>query len=210
MTPAQSESILERMIARYGIPSPALEYRSLYQLVVAVVLSAQTTDSQVNAVTPSLFRRFHDFQSLAGADIAEVETIIKSTGFYRNKAKNITLLARDIVHNHGGTVPENREELMRLPGVGRKSANVILAMGFNIPAFAVDTHVLRVANRIGYCATDDPLKVETSLTSIIPETMWIPGHLLFITHGRRTCRARNPLCPECAINDLCAFVGKTL
>ncbi len=207
MTPERSGRIVATLTARYGRPEPALEYGSPYQLAVAVVLSAQTTDKQVNSVTPRLFERYPDFTALAAARISELEKIIKRVGFFRTKAKNIRELARLVTNLHKGVLPSDREALMKLPGVGRKSANVILAMGFGVPAFAVDTHVLRVSNRIGYARTDSPDVVESCLTAVIPSEDWIAGHLLFITHGRETCKARGPLCTRCPVSALCDFAG---
>jgi endonuclease-3 len=207
MTLARSRKILLKLREYYGKPSAALRYRGIYQLAVSVVLSAQTTDSQVNAVTPGLFAAYPDFASLARASRAGVEKIIRSTGFYHHKAKNIIALAGTVMRKHEGEVPRTREELMELPGIGRKSANVILAMGFGVPAFAVDTHVYRVARRIGYTGSSRLLDVEEGLMRFIPDKDWIEGHLLFILHGRKVCRARNPLCPECPVNSLCDFAG---
>lgn len=205
MTPERSGRIVAALAAHYGRPEPALEYGSPYQLAIAVVLSAQTTDKQVNSVTPRLFERYPGFASLAAARISELEKIIKSVGFFRTKAKNIRELARRVVNLHNGVIPSGREALMELPGVGRKSANVILAMGFGVPAFAVDTHILRVSNRIGYARTDSPDVAESCLTAVIPPEDWIGGHLLFITHGRVTCKARGPLCTRCPVSALCDF-----
>jgi len=210
MTPVRSRRIVAALFGYHGRPAPALQYLNIYQLAVAVVLSAQTTDKQVNSVTPRLFQRYPGFPELAGARISELEKLIRSVGFYRSKARNIRALAQRVIERHGGALPSVRDELMSLPGVGRKSANVILAMGFGIPAFAVDTHVLRVANRIGYARSDNPDVVESCLTGVIPPSDWIDGHLLFITHGRTVCRARGPLCDRCPVTALCDFGGNTL
>lgn len=210
MTKKRSEKIIAKLLEFYGRPKPALMYRNLYQLAVSVVLSAQTTDAQVNNVTPDLFKSFKDFKSLSCASQKEVEKIIKSTGFYRNKTKNIIGLSRAVMEKFNGVLPETRESLMELPGIGRKSANVILSMGFNIPAFAVDTHVLRLANRLGYCNSEDPAVAEESLNSMIPQSDWIIGHLLFITHGRKICTARNPDHEKCPVNQFCDAVKNGL
>lgn len=207
MSPARSRRIVAALFEHHGRPAPALEYRNTYQLAVAVVLSAQTTDKQVNSVTPRLFERYPGFPELAMARISDLEKLIHRVGFYRSKARNIRALAQRVVERHRGALPSGREELMSLPGVGRKSANVILAMGFGIPAFAVDTHVLRVANRIGYARSENPDVVESCLTAVIPPSDWIDGHLLFITHGRTVCRARGPLCDRCPVTALCDFAG---
>lgn len=198
------------MIKHYGEVTPDLAYSDLYQLTVAVVLSAQTTDKQVNAVTPHLFSQYPDFKTLANAEIPDVEEIIKSTGFYHNKARNIVALSQIIIKYFNGMVPSDLESLMELPGVGRKSANVILSLGYNTPALAVDTHVTRVANRIGFIESDNPEAVEKALTEVIPSTQWRLTHLLFITHGRRICSARNPSCYVCPVEDICAYGNKNL
>ncbi|PKL36101.1 MAG: endonuclease III [Spirochaetae bacterium HGW-Spirochaetae-1] len=206
----KSNLIQKRLRAWYGEVTPDLHFGNLYQLTIAVVLSAQTTDKQVNAVTPVLFDRYADFSSLAGARLPDVETIIKSTGFYRNKAKNIITLSRAVMERFHGTLPAERDALESLPGVGRKSANVILSMGFDIPALAVDTHVMRIANRLAYIRSEDPFRVEESLTALIPEKCWKITHLILIAHGRRTCTARNPRCSVCPIEDLCGSPDKTV
>lgn len=180
---------------------PDLAYRNKYQLAVAVVLSAQTTDRQVNAVTGELFSDYPDFESLARARLADVARIVRSTGFYRNKSKNIIGLARAVMERHRGRLPRTREELVRLPGIGRKSANVILSMGFDVPALAVDTHIIRIANRLAYADSRNPLAVERALTAFIPERQWKLAHLLLIRHGRAVCKARRPLCVECPVSS---------
>ena len=210
MDKKNAKTVLSRMIKHYGEVTPDLAYNDLYQLTIAVVLSAQTTDKQVNAVTPHLFSGYPDFKSLANADISEVEEIVKSTGFYRNKARNIVTLSQIIVKYFNGMVPSDLESLMELPGVGRKSANVILSLGYNTPALAVDTHVTRIANRLGFIKSDDPEKVEKALTALIPASQWRLTHLLFIAHGRRICSARNPACYVCPVEDLCAYGEKNL
>ncbi len=209
MTKNLSDKIIRTLIKHYPDAKPDLKYGNLYQLAVAVVLSAQTTDKQVNAVTGELFRAYPDFASLAQARRADVRRIIRSTGFYRNKAKNIVDMAREVVENFSGKLPGTREELVALPGIGRKSANVILSMGFGIPALAVDTHILRIANRLAYADSRDPLVVERELTKFIPERLWTHAHLLFIRHGRATCRARLPLCDGCPVTGFCASPDKT-
>ena len=206
---ATSKKIINRLKKQYQVSAP-LRFTNLYQLCVAVVLSAQTTDNQVNRVTPLLFKKYPDFYSLAQADINDVEEIIKSTGFYHNKAKHIVALARTIVHTFNGIVPDTREDLMSLPGVGRKSANVILAFGFGIPAIPVDTHVARVAGRIGYADSKKPIAIEMALMGSIMQSEWITAHLLFIYHGRTICYARKPACKRCPIISYCRFENKNL
>ncbi|MGQ9843857.1 MAG: endonuclease III [Spirochaetota bacterium] len=206
---ATSKKIFNRLKKHYQV-SPPLQFENLYQLCIAVVLSAQTTDNQVNMVTPLLFKKYPDFYSLAQADIADVEEIIKSTGFYHNKAKHIVALAKTIAHTFYGVVPNTREELIKLPGVGRKSANVILSFGFGIPAIPVDTHVARVANRIGYTDSKKPIAIELALMASITQSNWITAHLLFIYHGRAICYARKPACIRCPIISYCNFENKNL
>ena len=209
MTKSLSGKIIRRLIKYYPDVKPDLRYRNLYQLAVAVVLSAQTTDRQVNSVTGELFRAYPDFAGLAKARRSDVERIIRSTGFYHNKSRNIIDLARGVMDRFNGKLPGSREELTTLPGIGRKSANVILSMGFGIQALAVDTHIIRIANRLAYTLSRNPLVVEQDLTRFIPERQWTHAHLLLIRHGRATCRARQPLCAQCPVNALCRSPDKT-
>jgi endonuclease III len=209
MTKQLSDKIIRALKKYYPDVKPDLRYGNLYQLAIAVVLSAQTTDRQVNAVTGELFRSYPDFASLARARLADVRRIIRSTGFYRNKSKNIVELARGVVEQFNGRLPDSREELTMLPGIGRKSANVIMSMGFGIPALAVDTHIIRIANRLAYTESRNPLDVELDLTRVIPERLWTHTHLLLIRHGRATCKARQPLCAQCPVNALCWSPDKT-
>lgn len=201
-----SGKIITRLKKYYGDVKSDLDYINLYQLTIAVILSAQTTDVQVNSVTPELFSKYPDFKSLSEADIKDVEMIIRSTGFYRNKSKNIVALAKKITGKYNERVPSERELLEQLPGVGRKSASVILSMGHSIPALAVDTHVARIAGRLGYTESKDPHKIEKDLNTVIPVNEWINSHLLFIRHGRSICKARNPECGICPIRLLCPSV----
>ncbi len=203
-----SDKILAALQKYYRVARTPLRYKNRYQLAVAVVLSAQTTDRQVNGVTDTLFTRYPGFESLAAASPTDVRRIIRSTGFYRNKAKNIIGLARQVTARFQGRLPNTRELLMTLPGIGRKSANVILAMGFGKPALAVDTHVMRVARRLAYTDSRNPLVVERALTNLIPEKEWSRAHLLLIRHGREICRARTPLCHGCPVNAFCESCDK--
>ncbi|MFW6366857.1 MAG: endonuclease III [Spirochaetota bacterium] len=193
--------------SEYGIVRPALVFQNTYQLAVAVILSAQTTDRQVNIVTPELFRRYPDFKSLSAADAADVEEIIRSTGFYRTKTKNIIALACRLMHEFGGILPDTIDGLVSLPGIGRKSANVIISQGFGRPGLAVDTHVSRVSNRLGLSGNKHPDKIEHDLKFLLPEESWSQAHLLFIHHGRTTCFARTPECHRCPVRFLCTFPG---
>ncbi|HOQ12963.1 MAG TPA: endonuclease III [Spirochaetota bacterium] len=198
-------SILAKLEKFYGKVSPDLHFENLYQLSIAVVLSAQTTDKQVNSVTPELFSKFPDFKTLASASISDIEKIIKSTGFYHTKAKNIVHLAREVVNQYNCLLPEKEEDLIKLPGVGRKSANVILSIGFGIPAIAVDTHVSRISQRLGLTEHTKPDHIESDLQKIIPKDKWLKTHLLFIKHGRVLCKARGPLCEQCPVSSLCSY-----
>ena len=205
-----SSEIIKLLLDCYGYPEIPLQYSNLYQLTIAVILSAQTTDEQVNRITPDLFAKYPDFRRLAKAERSDVERIIHSTGFYRNKASNIISLAAKVSGDLDGRLPENIEDLITLPGIGRKSANVIISQGFGKPGLAVDTHVLRIANRLGYCDTKNPDIAEREMKKIIPPDDWSVSHLLFITHGRKTCKARNPKCAECVIQNLCPCKDKRL
>ena len=208
MDRATSAEIIRLLRKRYGEVKPALDYRSVYELCIAVVLSAQTTDRQVNLVTPELFRLYPDATALAKAPVAKLERIVQSTGFFRMKAKHISQLAKTVAEKFGGEIPSNRASLESLPGVGRKSANVILSQGFGVQAMAVDTHVGRLARRLGYTVSENPLIVERDLCSFIPEKDWTEAHLLLITHGRTICTARKPDCGGCPISKLCPTAGK--
>lgn len=200
-----SSKIISALEAVYGEVVPDLAFRNNYELTVAVVLSAQTTDRQVNGVTGKLFSTYPDFASLAGARRSDVEGIIKSTGFYRVKAANIISLSAAVMEKFGGELPDNAADLMQLPGVGKKSANVILSVGFGKPALAVDTHVARIASRLGYTDDTNPLVIEQDLCRVIPGEYWKKTHLLFIKHGRSTCTARNPGCGSCAVSRWCRY-----
>lgn len=186
----------------------ALDHANLYQLIIAVTLSAQTTDVSVNKVTPALFAKYPAPENLAVADVTEVESMIRTIGLYKNKARNIVALSRILYQNFDGNVPDTREQLMELPGVGRKTANVVLAEGFGVPAIAVDTHVFRVSNRIGLCDEKDVSGTENALMDAIPKDKWIRAHHLLIFHGRKCCTARNPKCEECLLSKMCIYYKK--
>jgi endonuclease-3 len=181
-----------------------LDHEDPYQLLVATILSAQCTDVRVNTVTPGLFARYPDAEQLAMADPREVEDIIRPTGFFRNKAKNLLGMAGGLLDRFGGAVPDRMEDLVTLPGVGRKTANVILGTAFEKPAgVVVDTHVGRLSRRLGLTRHSDPVKVETVLMKLFPQKHWTLLSHLLIFHGRRVCVARRPRCAECVLNDLC-------
>ena len=197
------EKILDRLEVTYPDAECALHHQNVYQLIVAVALSAQTTDKSVNVVTPALFEAYPDAYALAAADPEEVSTYIRRIGMYKTKAKNIVGMAKVLVEEHGGQVPEDYDALVKLPGVGRKTANVVLSVGFGHQRIAVDTHVFRVANRIGFVEEKDVLKTELALMECIPEERWSKTHHSLIFHGRNCCIARRPDCENCSISDLC-------
>jgi endonuclease-3 len=199
----QSAELMDRLARAYPDAKCALDHHNPFELVVATVLSAQCTDARVNLTTPALFARYPDPAALAAADLGEVEALIKSTGFFRNKAKNILGLAQRLMADFGGVLPSDPEQLASLPGVGQKTANVVLANAFNVPALAVDTHIFRVARRLGLSKASTPEKVEADLCRIFPRESWIPLHHQLIFHGRRTCDARQPDCGACPLLDLC-------
>lgn len=203
MTEKTARKIIEKLKTRYGDIETELVYKSLYELTISVVLSAQTTDKQVNKITPVLFKKYPDFTTLAGAPRADIEKIIKSVGLYKTKAKNIINLSRGIIKNHGGKIPDTMKELISLPGIGRKSASVILSFGFKKEAFPVDTHIKRIARRMGFTDSENPVIVENALAQYIPSSEWTSAHLLLIKHGREICKARSPLCPACPVKNLC-------
>ncbi len=182
----------------------ALEFQSPLQILVATILAAQCTDERVNKVTPALFARYPTAAAFAAADRAELEEAIRSTGFFRNKAKNIIGAARRIVEAYGGKVPDSMEALVTLPGVARKTANIVLAAGYGkAEGIAVDTHVRRLAGRLGLSRETDPVKIERDLLGIVPREDWLDFNFLLVDHGRKTCRARKPDCPACPIRHLC-------
>jgi endonuclease III len=180
-----------------------LTHKNPFELLIATILSAQTTDRSVNLVTPELFRRYPTAHDLAAADPAQVEQLIKPTGFYRLKTMRIIAGSRALVELFGGEVPKTMEDMVKIPGIGRKTANVILGAGFDEPGFAVDTHVIRLTNRLGFVATRDPVKIEYQVTATVPREEWTALSLRLILHGRRVCDARRPLCEECVLNDFC-------
>lgn len=194
---------------RRVIPEPEteLEYRDPWQLLVAVVLSAQCTDERVNQVTPRLFERFPDAASMAAADAADIFPLIRSISYPNNKASHLAKAARILMEDFGGTVPRTVEELIRLPGVGRKTAQVVVSVAFQVPALAVDTHIFRVANRMGLVGEDatTPDKVERQLKRLLPVEEWGEAHHLLILHGRYTCTARSPQCDACAASACCPW-----
>lgn len=203
----QIKEVLDILEDTYPEAECALHHKNVFQLIVAVALSAQTTDKSVNLVTPALFERYPDAQALAEADAEEVSEYIKRIGMYKTKARNIVGMAQKLVSEYGGQVPEDYDALVSLPGVGRKTANVVLSVGFGYQRIAVDTHVFRVANRIGLVHEKDVLKTELSLMERVPEDRWSRTHHSLIFHGRQCCDARKPKCDECPINTLCEYIN---
>jgi endonuclease-3 len=193
---AEELAILERT---YPHAVTALEYRTPFELLIAVILSAQCTDARVNLTTPRLFARYPDAEALARADQDDVEKIVKSCGFFRMKAKNIIAAARALVAEHGGAVPADRESLEALPGVGRKTANVVMSVAFEEAAFAVDTHVFRVSRRLGLTLATTPRGVEEDVTKLVPREKWRHAHHWLILHGREICKAPTPQCGRCPV-----------
>ena len=201
--------ILNRLKKRYPEIGTALDYVDPWQLLVATVLSAQTTDENVNRVTPVLFGRWPTAEDLAEADPEEVEAVVFSTGFYRQKTKSILSLAADVVEKFGGRIPSDLDEMVTLRGVGRKTASVVLAEAWGRPAIAVDTHVKRVAARLGLTANTHPVKVEHDLRALYPEREWAGISMRVIQFGRDVCDARKPRCWECPLADRCPYPDKT-
>lgn len=201
------QEVLDILEETYPEAECALHHQNVFQLIVAVALSAQTTDKSVNVVTPALFERYPDAETLASADVEEVSEYIKRIGMYKTKAKNIVGMAQKLVSDYDGQVPEDYDALVSLPGVGRKTANVVLSVGFGQQRIAVDTHVFRVANRIGLVHEKDVLKTELSLMERIPEERWSRTHHSLIYHGRQCCDARKPKCDDCPINTLCEYIN---
>lgn len=195
--------MVERLAAEYPEIVIPLDHGSPFQLLAAVILSAQTTDARVNLVTPALFERFPDAAALAVADPAEVEVLIHQTGFFRAKARSLIGMAQAVVERHQGEIPSTMGELTALPGVGRKTANVILGHWFGVPGVVVDTHVLRLARRLGLTEHDDPVRVERDLMAIWPRRDWAPTTMRLIYHGRAVCVARRPRCEICVLADIC-------
>lgn len=204
---ARAPIVVDRLRELYPGAECELTHDSPFQLLAATILSAQCTDEMVNAVTPGLFARFPDAASLAGADPDEVERLVHSTGFYRQKAKNLIGMARMVVDGHGGQVPTELEDLVRLPGVGRKTGNVLRSVAFDLPGLPVDTHVGRLSRRLDLTREEDPVKVEHELNRLVEPAERGRFSLRLILHGRRVCSARRPDCGACTLADLCPAAG---
>lgn len=206
-----SQEILLLLKRLYPDATCSLNYQTTVQLLVATILSAQCTDERVNQVTPALFAKFPDAPALAAANREELENLIRSTGFYRNKAKNIQSACQKIVEEFHGQVPQQMEQLLKLPGVARKTANVVLAHGFGInQGVTVDTHVKRLSNRLGLTKNQNPIKIEQDLMKLLPQADWENFSIRIIYHGRAVCKARNPQCQVCELAHLCPSQTKPL
>ena len=203
----RAKSIYRILSKKYPNVRCELDYKNPYQLLVATVLSAQCTDKRVNQTTPALFKKYNSIKKMAAADIRDLQRLVKSTGFYRAKARNIKMLSQKILTEFNGKVPSDIEDLVTLPGVGRKTANVVLGHGFNIPGITVDTHFGRLSRRFGWSDKKDPVKVEFEVGKLIPENEWTNLSQRLIWHGRRVCHSRKPACGACALAKLCPAYG---
>jgi endonuclease-3 len=208
-TSEESQAIFQKLETVYPDADTELHYTNPYQLLVATILSAQCTDERVNQVTPGLFKRYPDARALARATTDELEPQIQSTGFFRMKSKALVGMANAVVSRHAGEIPPSMEELTALPGVGRKTANVVLGHALGVPGLPVDRHVLRVANRIGIARSDDPVVVEQQLTAALPPAQWTRASDMLILHGRRVCKPR-PLCEKCVVREDCEYYRKVV
>lgn len=203
------KTILELLDEHYGFEDKCyLSYETPWQLLIATILSAQCTDDRVNMVTPGLFRQFPSIEAFAGASLADVEEAVRTTGFYHNKAKNIIAAMQMLLSEYGGEMPHELEELIRLPGVGRKTANVVRGHIFGIPSIVVDTHVKRISHRLGLTKNTDPEKIEFDLMKILPKPSWIKYNHQIIAHGRAICKAPTPKCELCPMTQVCDFYKK--
>ncbi len=207
--PVNTQALLKGLKSLYPHPQCALTHANPFQLLIATILSAQCTDERVNQVTPALFKEYPTAERLSQAPLSRVESLIRSTGFFRQKAKSLVLSSRHLVERHGGKVPQTMEELLSLRGVARKTANVVLGTGFGIAlGVVVDTHVKRLSKRLGLTRETDPVKVEQDLMKKVPSSDWIWFSHALITHGRRVCTAIKPDCPRCALRNICPSAGK--
>lgn len=205
----RTHEICKILKTTYPVVKTQLRHRNPFQLLVATILSAQCTDKQVNMVTQGLFQKLKTPRDFADALVETIEALVRPTGYYKNKAKNIKNCSRAILEKHNGKVPDNLEELVALPGVGRKTANVVLGAAFGVPGIVVDTHVSRISQRLGLTNHKDPVKIEFDLMKIVPEDDWNDFSLQLIYFGRGTCIARKPRCPICPLRDLCEYPDKT-
>ena len=204
----QAARVVRRLKAHYPAATCALENETPFELLVATILSAQCTDERVNMVTPELFRRWPTAAEMARAPTKKLESVIQSTGFFRNKAKNIKAASQAIMERHNGEVPRHMEAMVALPGVGRKTANVVLGTAFGMSTgVVVDTHVTRVSRRLGLTKHTDPVKIEQDLMQVVPKNEWVDFAHRMIHHGRQICTARKPKCPQCSMNKFCPKIG---
>ena len=203
-TPTETRDILDQLESQHPGADTELHYSNAFELLVATILSAQSTDARVNIVTPSLFKRYPTAKALAKTTTDELEPQIHSTGFFRAKSRSLVGMAQALVEHHGGAVPADMDALTALPGVGRKTANVVLGHALGVPGLPVDRHVLRVSNRLGIAESDDPEVVEKQLTAALPRQRWTRASDTLILHGRRICKPK-PLCEQCAAQDSCEF-----
>lgn len=200
---SRAKVVAERLAVEFPEANCELDHRNAFELLAATILSAQCTDARVNMVTPALFAEFPTPDDLANADVSRVEQLVKSTGFYASKAKNLIGMARALIERYEGEVPRDLEDLVTLPGVGRKTGNVVRSVAFDLPGLPVDTHVGRLSRRLGLTTQEDPVKVELELNKFLPPEEWGRFSLRLILHGRRTCDARKPKCRDCVLLDIC-------
>jgi len=203
----ETQAILQRLYGQHPNATTELDFTTPFELLVATILSAQSSDARVNQVTPAFFKRYPDPQRLVAATAAELEPQLVATGFFRQKSKMLLGMSQALIERHGGQVPADMEALTKLPGVGRKTANVVLGHALGVPGFPVDRHVLRVANRIGIAQAATPEEVETQLCAALPREQWTLASSTLILHGRRICRPTKPMCPECAVVEPCNFAA---
>jgi len=207
---AHARKVFRALTSLYPDARCALDHRSVLELLIATILSAQCTDVRVNLVTPALFARYPTAKAYATADLRELESYIQSTGFFRAKAKNIQAACEKLVDDYGGEVPNNLDALVKLPGVGRKTANVVLGDCFGVPGITVDTHVGRLSRRLGLTSHSDPAKVEQDIMELLPAKDWVMFNHRMITHGRQVCFSRKPDCEHCALAKICPKIGVEL
>lgn len=208
MTKADTQAVLDWLVQTYGAENHGFYRNHPWQHLIAIMLSAQSTDKQVDAVLPALFKRFDTVEDVAEADVEEIESYIRSIGIYKNKAKNMKKCCAQIAKDFHGVVPSTRKELMSLSGIGRKTANLYMANELGIAEITVDTHVHRVSNRLGWADSKTVLETEKQLQEVLPKEYWIPINILLIRHGREVCRSRNPKCEHCNISEYCKYYHK--
>ena len=210
MRKQQREAILALLEETYKGTETALHYSTPFELLVAVIMSAQCTDERVNKITARIFPKYNTPEKMGALSQEQLEEEIRDCGLFRSKAKNLLATCKMLVEVYGSVIPDTIEELMKLPGVGKKTANVVASIVYKVPAIAVDTHVFRVSHRLGLAKGDDPLAVEQELQKAIPKNKWSDAHHWLIWHGRRICKARKPLCSECVLMELCPYKEKNL